>query len=183
MNQLLSITKSQHDDGPTCTAPNKSGKPCRGRPRESGFCFAHDPSTKDERKAARVKGGKNSSRAARLEKLMPSRLRPTFELLETAIKDVFAGRLDPRQASAMASLAGAMVKVIKAGEDEASTEIPPQFIMNNLEKFYADIRAIQQGMPRGSGEGGEETVEELKARMKAFGDKFARDIIEPTESL
>jgi hypothetical protein len=115
------------------------------------LCLTHDPSTKDEREAGRVKAGKNSSRAARLEKLVSSRLRPTFELLETATKDVYAGRLDPRQASAMASLASAMVKVIKAGQEEAGTEIPPQFIMDNLEEFYADLRVIHQGMPRPAG--------------------------------
>jgi len=184
MTTITSITKFQQADGPTCTAPTKSGNPCRGRPRESGFCFAHDPSTKDERNAARVKGGENSSRAARLEKLVPSRLSPTFDLLETAMKDVYAGRLDPRQASAMASLAGAMVKVIKAGEEEASTEIPPQIIIKDLEKFYADIRAIQQKTPPlDSGDGKEETVEELNARMQAFEDKFGRNIKRPTETL
>jgi len=105
------------------------------------------------------------------------------------MKDVYAGRLDPRQASALASLAGAMVKVIKAGEEEAGTEIPPQFIMDNLDKFYADIRAIQQKMPRlASGEDGEETVgeetvEELNARMKRFEDRYAKNLKEPTEFL
>ena len=51
---------------------------------------------KEKREAARVKGGENSSRAARLEKLLPSRLRPTFDRLEAAMKEVHEGRLDPR---------------------------------------------------------------------------------------
>jgi hypothetical protein len=131
-----------------------------------------------------VKGGRNSSRASRLEKLMPNRLRPTFELLETAINDVFAGRLDPRQASAMASLAGAMVKVIKASEEEAGTEIPPQIIIENLDEWYAKNRERwQRTPPLDSGEGREETVEETSARMKAYEEKFGRNIILPKETL
>ena len=124
---MSNIIQLHPADGPTCSAPIKTGKPCHGRPAESGYCFAHDPATKDKREAARVKGGENSSHAARLEKLLPSRLRPTFDRLETAIKEVHEGRLDPRRATAMASVAGAMVKIIKAGEQEASTDLSPQF--------------------------------------------------------
>lgn len=97
---MMSTNTQVHQaDGPTCPAPTKTGNPCRGRPGESGYCFAHDPATKDKREAARVKGGENSSHAARLEKLLPSRLRPTFDRLEAAMKEVHEGRLDPRQAN------------------------------------------------------------------------------------
>ncbi len=179
MKAIRNITEHPQDDGPTCTAPTKSGNPCRGRPRESGFCFAHDPSSKDKREAARVKGGKNSSRASRLEKLMPSRLRPTFDLLETAMKDVYAGRLDPRQASAMASLAGAMVKVIKAGEEEASAEIPPQMIVKDLDKWYAKNRERWNRKPIMSWE----ELNECDPKMAAYEKKYGRNIIYPKEVL
>ena len=101
-----------------CKAKIKNGKPCQGRVRDSGYCFSHDPSLEEQRRTGRVKGGENSSRGARLEKLMPRRLCPVFELLEKAIEDLYEGRLDPRQATAMAALAGAMVKVLQAGELE-----------------------------------------------------------------
>ena len=39
-------------------------------------------------------------------------------LLEKALQEVHDGDLDPRQAHAMASLAGALVKVITSGELE-----------------------------------------------------------------
>ncbi len=74
-----------------CGAITKSGQPCGGRPSESGFCFAHDPAFAATRETARVRGGKNSSSRARLEKLMPERLRPTFELLEKAVTEVYEG--------------------------------------------------------------------------------------------
>ena len=39
-------------------------------------------------------------------------------MLEAALGEVYRGELDPRQAQAMASLAGAVVRVITAGELE-----------------------------------------------------------------
>ena len=49
---------------------------------------------------------------------MPARLRPVAILLETALEEVHAGTLDPRQATAMAFIAGALVRVITSGEME-----------------------------------------------------------------
>lgn len=108
-------------NGTRCKAGSKEGRECGGHPRESGFCFAHDPSLESTRESARVKGGENSSRAVRLEKLMPRRLRPLFDLLERAMQELYEGKLEPRRATAMASLAGAMVKVLEAGELEELT--------------------------------------------------------------
>jgi len=58
---------------------------------------------------------KKSVRAA---KLLPARLQPMVSLLEDALGEVHLGELDPRAASAMASLAGALVRVTPAGELE-----------------------------------------------------------------
>ena len=58
---------------------------------------------------------KKSVRAA---KLLPARLQPMVSLLEDALGEVHRGELDPRAASAMASLAGALVRAITAGELE-----------------------------------------------------------------
>ena len=146
---------------------------------ESGYCFAHDPVTKDKREAARVKGGENSSHAARLEKLLPSRLRPAFDRLEAAMKEVHEGRLDPRQATAMASLAGAMVKVIKAGEQEAP--LAPQFIVSNLKQWYAELRSLRQLTPRL--EVPPEEVDKMEADMDAFEEHYGRNIKRPKEVL
>ena len=173
------ITELHQADGPKCSAPTKTGKPCHGRPAESGYCFAHDPATKDKREAARVKGGENSSRAARLEKLLPSRLRPTFDRLEAAMKEVHEGRLDPRQATAMASVAGAMVKIIKAGEEEASTKLAPQFIVDNLDEWYKEIRDIRRGKPAMS----YEEAYKLDPEMTKYEWHYGRDIKYPKEVL
>ena len=178
---MNNITKLHPADGPTCPAPTKTGKPCHGRPGESGYCFAHDPATKDKREAARVKGGENSSHATRLEKLLPSRLRPTFDRLEAAMKEVHEGRLDPRQATAMASLAGAMVKIIKAGEEEASTPLAPQFIVDNLKQWYADLRSIRQMKPKLEMDADE--VQKMEDELDAFEKRYGRNIKLPKEVL
>ena len=67
---------------------------------------------------ARRKGGKGTSRASRAMKLAPAALRPVFCRLSDALVQVHEGELDPRVATAMASLAGAMVRVLTSGELE-----------------------------------------------------------------
>ncbi len=96
-------------DGLPCTAPVTS---------TSGYCFAHDPERAQDRDDARRRGGQNRAGAARLRGLVPPRLLDTYDRLEKALEEVHTGTLEPRQASAMASLAGAMVKVMTAGELE-----------------------------------------------------------------
>jgi len=93
-----------------------------------------------------VRGGKNSSRRARLEKLMPEPLRPVFALLEKALTDVSEGRLTPQQGSAMASLTGAMVRILKAGE-QAGPDLAPQLTFPGIEAWYEEIRAFRRTTP------------------------------------
>lgn len=80
--------------------------------------MAHEPSLALKRSEARRKGGHASARAVRLGKLVPPRLLGVFDALEEALGQVHDGELDPRIATAMASLAGAMVRVLTAGELE-----------------------------------------------------------------
>ena len=56
--------------------------------------------------------------AARAGKPLPIRLRPMADALEAAIGEVHRSELAPRNASAMASLAGALVKVVTSGKME-----------------------------------------------------------------
>ena len=84
------------------------------RPGASGYCIGHDPGALE----ARRKGGHGKSRAERAAKLLPARLQPVVSLLEDALAEVHRGELDPRAASAMASLAGALVRTITVGELE-----------------------------------------------------------------
>jgi hypothetical protein len=97
-----------------CQATRKDGKPCTGRPSANGLCFAHQPT----QPAAWAKGGRNRSNAVRAAKAMPIGLQPVAALLSVALQEVYAGTLDPRTGSALASLASAICKVYQVSEFE-----------------------------------------------------------------
>ena len=103
---------------PLCTATRIDGKSCRATPTRDGLCMAHSPGLAEKRRAAYAKGGRNRARHIRLAKLVPPRLVPVYERLEAALAEVHEGDLDARRAQAMAALAGAMVRVLTAGELE-----------------------------------------------------------------
>jgi len=112
------VTRSSAQHPPTCTAIRKDGKPCQAVATRSGLCLAHDPGLEEKRQEARRQGGRNKARIARLGKLVPPRLIAVYDHLEEALGQVHRGELDPRVATAMASLAGAMVRVLTSGEIE-----------------------------------------------------------------
>jgi len=80
--------------------------------------MAHDPALADKRREAARLGGKGKARVARLGKLVPPRLMSVYDHLEEALGQVHKSELDPRVATAMAALAGAMVRVLTSGELE-----------------------------------------------------------------
>jgi hypothetical protein len=106
-----------HRSGPKrCAGQRKDGTPCGAAVMGAGtLCYAHDPARATERDQARRKGGTNSATRARLDRLVPATLRPMIGSLLDALDEVHAGTLDPRQASAMASLAGAITKAYGVG--------------------------------------------------------------------
>jgi hypothetical protein len=103
---------------PKCSDVRTDGQPCGGTALADGKCFAHSETTAAARAEAKRRGGRNSATVVRLRGLMPPRLVPIFDHLETALADVLAGSLDPRQATAAAAVARAMVSVLTAGELE-----------------------------------------------------------------
>ena len=85
-----------------------------GPGRDFGVLHRHAPGAQE----ARRKGGHATSGTERAGELLPARLQPVVSILEGALGEVHRGELDPRVASAMASLAGALVRAITAGELE-----------------------------------------------------------------
>src|SRR5205823_5325876 len=81
-------------------------------------CFAHAPGREAARAEARQRGGRNKRTTVRLQALLPPRLVSVAGRLETALADVLAGDLDPKQATAAAAVARALVAVFTAGELE-----------------------------------------------------------------
>jgi hypothetical protein len=126
------VTEGSGQHSPTCTAIRKDGKPCQAQATKSGLCLAHDPSLEEKRRAARKTGGRNKARIARLGKLVPPRLIAVYDHLEEALGQVHKGELDPRVATAMAALAGAMVRVLTSGElEERVRKLEEQQPSNN----------------------------------------------------
>jgi len=97
-----------------CVSTRRDGAPCTAQAGASGYCIGHDPGAQE----ARRKGGHATSGTERAGELLPARLQPVVSILEGALGEVHRGELDPRAASAMASLAGALVRAITAGELE-----------------------------------------------------------------
>lgn len=100
---------------PTCRATRKDGQPCTAPALASGYCYAHDDARAHEREEARRKGGRNKAHGARVDRLVPASLRPVLSALLAALSEVHDGALAPQAASAMASLAGAIVKTYSTG--------------------------------------------------------------------
>jgi hypothetical protein len=85
---------------------------------QSGFCFAHDPGLAAKRQAAYAAGGTNKATARRLDKLVPTSLKPALTTLLQALDETHRGTLDSKQASAMAALAGAIGRLYGVAELE-----------------------------------------------------------------
>jgi TRAP-type mannitol/chloroaromatic compound transport system permease large subunit len=84
----------------------------------SGRCFAHDEARRADRVAANLRGGHGKSRLARVEKLVPSTLRPVLLLLLDVLGEARDGTIAPAQANAVASIAGAIVRVYSSATVE-----------------------------------------------------------------
>jgi hypothetical protein len=98
-----------------CSATRKrDNQPCTRPALENGLCFYHGP----QAQAGRRLGGKGKSNAARSLKLLPARLVPIFERLLLVFEQLDAGEYDRQQATAMASVASVLIKVVNAGELE-----------------------------------------------------------------
>jgi len=102
-----------------CLETRRDGTPCTAQVVGGGSrCWAHDPALAAKRAETRRRGGQNRANRVRLAKIMPLRLVPVWEQLEQALAAVLAGDLNPKQASAAASVARALVAVQQAGEVE-----------------------------------------------------------------
>ena len=106
------------DEPRRCSATRRDGSPCAAPPSaigDDGRCWAHSETKREARRAARAKGGANRATAARAEKLLPAVLKPVLYTLLQTLQGAKAGTVDPRQATAVAAVARAIVVVYSAG--------------------------------------------------------------------
>ena len=102
-----------------CTASRKDGTPCRSRALpNSAYCWGHDPALAEQRREKSAKGGANKATVSRLGKRMPASLRPVLDTLYGALTGLEDGTTDPKTATAMASVAGAIMRLYEGSELE-----------------------------------------------------------------
>jgi hypothetical protein len=125
-----------------CQAITQGGQRCRGKARPSGFCFSHDPALAQARQEGSARGGKNKTTEARAARLVPDTLRPVLFKVLQAMQDVSTGRMEPRVASALASLASVVVRIHEAerAEQPIEEERPPKVVVT----WLSDAQAEQQ---------------------------------------
>lgn len=101
-----------------CRGVRRDGTACRASagPSGSGYCFGHDPALAAARAKGRSAGGKGRGVGARLRRAVPADLRDVLVRLVDALEQTHDGTIEPRVASAMGSLAGAIVRVYEVGE-------------------------------------------------------------------
>jgi hypothetical protein len=106
--------------GATCRARRRDGQPCTVKALDDGYCFAHSPRLAEKRKAAHAAGGRNSATKERMaRKVTASGLSQIEEVLKATIAGTLQGRIDPRKASAVASLSGVYVRCYQVSVVEA----------------------------------------------------------------
>lgn len=98
-----------------CRATRADGSPCRGRAGPSGLCFAHDDALRDQRRVGNAQGGYNRRNEARAMKMAPEVMRPVMTRLLRAMQQVGEGQMEPRVGTALAALAGAIVRTYEVG--------------------------------------------------------------------
>ncbi len=110
------MTEATRSNPKQCRGVRKDGQGCTAQVMGPGdYCYAHDASRTAERDQARRKGGTGRATRARLDRLVPATLRPMIAGLLDALDEVHRGDLDPKRASAMAALSGAITKAYGVG--------------------------------------------------------------------
>ena len=96
-----------------CKSKNAQGEPCSAAVYRDGYCRWHspDPELREAVKVSRSKGGQNRSHVARARKRFRGNIQDFAHLqgvLLIAIDDVRNGKMEPGQATAIATLARAI---------------------------------------------------------------------------
>ncbi|GEM_PF-1078208 len=127
----------------TCQALKRNGQPCTAPALASSAqrrCFAHDAGAA----AARQKGGRGTSTAARMARRLPPELRELVGRLSGWLGDVEAGTLSPQQAGALSALCSRLLDLCKlAHELGQSAELEAR--LTELEQRLAEPPPARSG--------------------------------------
>ncbi len=101
----------------TCPHLTASGRPCHGKPLESGLCAFHDPERKVAMQAGRRRGGKARANVRRLARR--PELGELRDYLLGVLDRIEAGELSASQGRAISELAGRLIAIHELDELEA----------------------------------------------------------------
>lgn len=102
---------------PKCKATKRDGTPCQSfSVSDAGWCISHDPDRQEANREASRRGGENRSAYRRAARQWAAVGREIDQadlpaMLRAAIVDVWEGRLEPSQASTIATLAKTAVQL------------------------------------------------------------------------
>ncbi|MCY3902844.1 MAG: hypothetical protein OXF76_06720 [Caldilineaceae bacterium] len=101
-----------------CRGVRKDGTPCRGNGLKQldGYCIGH--ASPEKTRAWRVRGGQNSSTAARADKRIPERLRDAINEVRAGMTAVKEGTMTPAAYNAICRGANTLVKLYQAADTE-----------------------------------------------------------------
>jgi hypothetical protein len=106
----------------TCIAAKDDGKPCKARAqRASGYCFFHDPTQEEARRAAQQRGGlqpKNPEVVNSPPELSCSSHSDVKDVIEYAINALARGEIDAKTAYAIGFLAECGMRAIKLADQD-----------------------------------------------------------------
>ena len=131
------------DKDNSCKATNKRGQPCGARATESGYCYLH---TNPEMAARLGRAGGRGNR--HVSERNPTPLPPLDSITGVAnanaqmIGDLYAGRLEPKIATALAPLLTFQLRALGAEEQE-----------EKFGKLEEEIKKLNEKIKQGSAEG------------------------------
>ncbi len=102
-----------------CTAQTKDGRPCSALAWKGDRCRWHAPELSEQRATWQAQGGAARSNRARAKRELERAAMTLGELdglLCLSARQVFAGKMAPGQATALAALARAVTSVRETGE-------------------------------------------------------------------
>lgn len=125
-----------------CSATTIDGDACQAPALTSGtYCYQHAPEVATKRDEARRRGGRNSSKVARLQRSLSANptLGGVVEVLGEVTELVKSGEMSPAIGNSIASLSRAMIAAIEAADSATR--------LRELEEVIDRLLAGDDGLP------------------------------------
>jgi hypothetical protein len=153
---VLTSKMTPNNSSSRCQANAKSGEPCRAAATAGGLCFFH-ANPKKASELGRI-GGKNK-RPARTQSVDPlpklEKASAVQEAVDRLVADVYAGKVEPRVATGLASLLSLQLRAIETTNLERR--------IDKIERLLSKAESIARADAT--------TLDNRCSRAKASGDR------------